>query len=150
MLLITPFFFQERVKVKFDPGDFFIGIIVSFIVLLPFSCFLVFAGRPFVMLPPSAVIFQLFGAAVPEEVYFRGFLQERLGNTLISVVIVSILFSLMHVPRVIFYGDVYSPLTFFPSLVMGFLYLRTSNVVPPTIFHVAANTVFLSFRTTLH
>jgi len=150
LLLITPFFFQERVKVKFDPGDFFIGIIVSFIVLLPFSCFLVFAGRPFVMLPPSAVIFQLFGAAVPEEVYFRGFLQERLGNTLISVVIVSILFSLMHVPRVIFYGDVYSPLTFFPSLVMGFLYLRTSNVVPPTIFHVAANTVFLSFRTTLH
>ncbi|HXX80085.1 MAG TPA: CPBP family intramembrane glutamic endopeptidase [Thermodesulfovibrionales bacterium] len=89
------------------------------------------------------MIFQLFGVAIPEEVYFRGFLQQRLGNTLKSVLTVSLLFSFMHLPQFIFYGDRYSLLTFFPSLVMGLLYWRTSNVLPSVIFHFCSNIVFL-------
>jgi len=91
----------------------------------------------------GAVVFQLLGVAVPEEVYFRGFLQQRLGNTLREVLLVSLLFSFMHLPQFIFYGDKYSLLTFFPSLVMGLLYWRTSNVLPSTIFHFLSNIVFL-------
>jgi len=51
----------------------------------------------------------------------------------------------MHVPQLIFYGDIYSVMTFFPSLVMGFLYMRTSNVLPSIIFHFFANIVYLGF-----
>ncbi len=95
------------------------------------------------VLPVSAVIFQLLGVSLPEEVYFRGFLQERLGNTMKGVVVVSLLFALVHLPQFVIYRDPYALLTFFPSLVMGFLYCRTSNVLPSAIFHFASNIVFL-------
>ena len=95
------------------------------------------------LLPVSAVIFQLLGVSLPEEVYFRGFLQHKLGNTLKGVLVVSLLFSLVHLPQFILYGDRHSLLTFFPSLVMGFLYWRTSNVLPSVIFHFASNIMFL-------
>lgn len=119
------------------------GIVVSAAVLFPFWYFFSHPGRPFVVLSIGAVIFQLLGVAVPEEVYFRGFLQQRLGNTLKGVILVSLLFSFMHLPQFIFYGDRYSLLTFFPSLVMGLLYWRTSNVMPSAIFHFSSNLVFL-------
>ncbi|HXX57532.1 MAG TPA: CPBP family intramembrane glutamic endopeptidase [Thermodesulfovibrionales bacterium] len=102
-------------------------------------------GRIFSLRPPGALAFQLLCVSFPEEVYFRGFLQERLGNTVTAVITVSLLFALMHLPSLIFHGDILSVLTFFPSLVMGLLYMRTSNVIASTIFHFAANTVFLSF-----
>jgi len=102
-------------------------------------------GKVFAMQPAGAVLYQLVGISFPEEVYFRGFLQERVGNTVRGVLIVSALFSFMHIPQFILYGDTYSLLTFFPSLVMGFLYLRTSNVLPSTLFHFCSNVVFLGF-----
>jgi membrane protease YdiL (CAAX protease family) len=103
---------------------------------------------PFSLPSVSLILIQLFGISLPEEVYFRGFLQERLGNAMSGLVIVSALFSLMHVPQFIFYGDIYPILTFFPSLVMGFLYMKTSNIVPSTIFHFSANILWLGFSVT--
>ena len=123
--------------------DAAMGVIVSAAVLLPFWYFFSHPGRPFVLLPVRVVMFQLLGVSIPEEVYFRGFLQQRLGNTLKAVLVVSLLFSFMHLPQFIFYGDSSSLLTFFPSLVMGFLYWRTSNVMPSIIFHFSSNIVFL-------
>lgn len=119
------------------------GIVVSAAVLFPFWYFFSHPGRPLALLPVGAMMFQLLGVSIPEEVYFRGFLQQRLGNTLKSALVVSLLFSFMHLPQFIFYGDRYSLLTFFPSLVMGLLYWRTSNVLPSAIFHFCSNIVFL-------
>ncbi len=102
-------------------------------------------GKTFVFLPTSALLFQVFGIAFPEEIYFRGFLQDCLGNNIRAMIVVSFLFSLTHVPQLIVYGDPYSLLTFFPSLVMGSLYMRTSNVLSSTIFHALANIMFLGF-----
>jgi membrane protease YdiL (CAAX protease family) len=102
-------------------------------------------GSGFALLPITNLLFQLFGVALPEEVYFRGFLQERLGNNVRGLFIVSILFAVMHLPKFIMYADFYSAMTFFPSLVMGFLYWRTSNIIPCIIFHFMANAVFLGF-----
>jgi len=141
---------QGRINLRFSVKDAVTGLLVSLALLVPFWYFMAHSGKGFAMLPAAAVLYQLVGISFPEEVYFRGFLQERLGNTRTSIVTVSVLFSLMHLPGVIFYGDMYSMLTFFPSLVMGFLYMKTSNVVPPTIFHAAANTVFLSFHAACH
>jgi len=122
-----------------------LGIIVSFIILVPFYVVLSFIGKTFSLLPLNTIVFQLICISFPEEVFFRGFLQERFGNTVKGLVIVSVLFSLMHLPRFIFYGDIYSLFTFFPSLIMGFLYMKTSNVLPSTIFHFLSNIVFLGF-----
>jgi membrane protease YdiL (CAAX protease family) len=121
------------------------GLLVSLALLVPFWYFMAHSGKGFVMLPAAAVLYQLVGISLPEEVYFRGFLQELTGNTIKGVLGVSILFSFMHLPRFIFHGDHNALLTFFPSLVMGFLYLRTSNILPSVIFHFFSNVLFLGF-----
>ncbi len=90
----------------------------------------------------NTLIFQLFCISFAEEVYFRGFLQQRLGNNLTGVLVVSLLFSIMHIPQLIFYNDIHSVMTFLPSLIMGYLYMRTSNTLPSIIFHFLANIVY--------
>jgi membrane protease YdiL (CAAX protease family) len=112
---------------------------------LPLWFFFAKTGKTFTLLPGGAILFQLIGVSLPEEVYFRGFLQHRSGNTVKGALGVSVLFALAHLPRLIFYGDPYSLLTFFPSVVMGLLYCRTSNVLPSTMFHFLSNVVFLGF-----
>ena len=143
LLILVPFFFRQRINVGFNIKDILIGVAVSAVVLLPFWLLASQAGRVFRLLSPRALSFQLLGVSFPEEIYFRGFLQESMGNNIKGVVMVSILFSVMHLPQYIFYGDIYSVLTFFPSLIMGYLYYRTSNIVPSTIFHFSSNVVFL-------
>jgi membrane protease YdiL (CAAX protease family) len=56
--------------------------------------------------------------------------------------LVSLLFSLAHLPKAVFYNEWMSLLSFFPSLVMGWLYLKTNNILPGTIFHLFANLVY--------
>ncbi len=142
-LLSVPLVFRERIKLRFSISDAAVGFLVSAIVLVPFWYLMSREGKGFALLPAGALLYQLAAVSFPEEVYFRGFLQEKLGNTLTGVLIVSALFSFMHIPQLFFHGDRYALLTFFPSLVMGFLYLRTSNVLPPTIFHFCSNVLFL-------
>ncbi len=144
-LLAAPILMKGRINLKFRVKDIIAGIIVSAVILAPFSYFATSTGKVFTMLPASAILYQLAGVAFPEEVYFRGFLQERLGNSAKGLVVVSLLFAFMHLPRLVLYRDPYALLTFFPSLVMGFLYLRTSNILPSAIFHLLSNIVFLGF-----
>jgi membrane protease YdiL (CAAX protease family) len=144
-LLAVPSLIQGRINLRFSAKDILAGIIASVIILVPFAYFAAASGKVFTALPAGAALYQLAGVAFPEEVYFRGFLQEKLGNTIRGLFLVSFLFSLMHLPQFIFYRDPYALLTFFPSLVMGFLYLRTSNILAPMIFHFLSNSVFLSF-----
>jgi membrane protease YdiL (CAAX protease family) len=92
-----------------------------------------------------AVLAQLVRVSLPEEVFFRGFLQESCGNNMKSLLLVSLLFAVAHIPAFLFYKDAYALLTFFPSIVMGFLYLRTSNVLPGVLFHFASNVVYQGF-----
>jgi membrane protease YdiL (CAAX protease family) len=143
-LYSIPFYYQRKIKIRIDIKDIAKGILVSAAILIPFLIFQIFKEKTIVLIPVKAVLFQLFVIALPEEIYFRGFLQERLGNTVYSVLIVSVLFSVMHLPKFILYHDIYAVLTVFPSLIMGMLYVWTSNIITPTIFHVSANIVFLS------
>lgn len=93
---------------------------------------------------------QMFVIALTEEVFFRGYLLQRIGMTITGVVIVSALFALGHFV-VAFFGaswgagaSIVTLLTFFPSLVMGYMYLRSRNLWPPIIFHFLANMVYVS------
>jgi membrane protease YdiL (CAAX protease family) len=86
--------------------------------------------------------------ALPEELFFRGFLPPRLekalNNPLNALVVSALLFNTLHVPITIYHGA--SPLAAllgvasigYPSgLIWGYLYLRTRSILPGTFWHVA-------------
>jgi membrane protease YdiL (CAAX protease family) len=140
-LLAVPLVLKRRININFSVRHILLGLLVSLIILLPFLA-VFFPEKKFAPIGLGAALFQLLGISFPEEVFFRGFLQDVFGNDLKGAVMVSLLFAVAHLPGIFFYGDFYAPLTFFPSLVMGFLYMRTSNVVPSTIFHFLSNVVY--------
>jgi membrane protease YdiL (CAAX protease family) len=139
LMVMFPIIVGYRVKLKFSIKDFFLGLIVSLIILLPY--YLVFGGN----LKTSTayyIIFQLLSVSLPEEFFFRGFLQDSIGRNFRAVLLVSLLFSIAHLPRAIFFNEWISLLSFFPSIVMGWLYMKTNNILPGTIFHLLANLVY--------
>jgi len=144
-LFSIPCAIEGRINIRLSMRDAMAGFMAAAVLLIPFYLFLSMGGRGFTFMPVRAVLFQLLAVSLPEEVYFRGFLQERLGNNVRGLLIVSVMFSIMHLPQFIFYNDPYPLLTFFPSLVMGLLYMKSSNVLPSTIFHFLSNVVFLGF-----
>lgn len=82
---------------------------------------------------------------VGEEVFFRGFIQHRLslkltsvryGNT-ISIVIVSFLFGLVHLPG----GVTYAGLALLAGLGYGFVYSRTKSLLAVICVHFSLNFV---------
>lgn len=149
LFYVIPLCSGRRLNLRLNLRDISIGLIASFLILFP-AMLLLFLRGGGIHMPGSVKLlaYQFLGVALPEEVYFRGFLQEGIGNNMRSVLIVSLLFSVMHLPRLIFYGEFISALTFFPSLIMGYLYLRTGNILTSTIFHFVANMVFYGYYRT--
>ncbi len=139
LMLIFPLTIGHRVKIGFSIKDILIGLIASVIALCPY--YLVFGGR-LKSITVFFVIFQLLSVSLPEEFFFRGFLQDSMGRNLRAVLLVSLMFSLAHLPKAISLGDWTSLLSFFPSLMIGWLYMKTNNIVPGTIFHLLANLVY--------
>jgi len=94
-------------------------------------------------------IVAMFLVALSEEFFFRGYLQEKIGMTVIGVVVVSVLFAAGHFVTSFFGAG--SPmslslkalLTFFPSLVMGYMYLRFRTLWASILFHFLANIVYI-------
>jgi membrane protease YdiL (CAAX protease family) len=141
-LVAAPLALGSKINMNLSAKHAALAIVISAAILLPFQAFFLPAKR-FALLGPGALAVQLFGVCLPEEIFFRGFLQESFGNNFRGVVVTSLFFAVAHLPGFFFSGDFYAPLTFFPSLIMGFLYLRTSSVMPPTVFHFLANVVYL-------
>jgi hypothetical protein len=138
---------------KWDPGGLLIGVIVSIVILPTYILLdLLLTGATINVDRISAILIalQLFFVALPEEVFFRGYLQEKLGNDLKGVVFVSVFFALGHFFTLCvasgFIGGIctQSVLTFFPSLVMGYLYVRTGTLWGSIIFHFLSNLVYIS------
>lgn len=92
---------------------------------------------------------QFFLIALPEELFFRGYLQRELGGGYRSVVLVSGLFAAAHLVLVcaaelsVSAVCISNALTFFPSLIMGYLFMKTANIWPAVAFHFMANVVYL-------
>jgi len=139
LMFILPIVFGYRVKIRFSIKDTAMGLIVSAIIIVPYYLFF---GGSLSTISIYFVAFQLLGVAFPEEFFFRGFLQDSIGRNLKAILLVSLLFSLAHLPKAIFLGEWMSLLSFFPSLVMGWLYMKTNNILPGTIFHLLANLVY--------
>jgi membrane protease YdiL (CAAX protease family) len=91
---------------------------------------------------------QLVVVALPEELFFRGFLlgllerawpprRRFLGGGLGWALIVSaLLFALIHVPRE---GDLRTLVTFFPGLLFGWLRSATGSILAPVLAHASSN-----------
>jgi hypothetical protein len=157
LMLSVPFILKSDLSdLRWDRRGVLIGIAASIAVLLIYISVLagygLYSGKSlmFHQLSYTFVLAQLLLVALPEEVFFRGFLQQRLGNTLWGIVAVSILFALGHFVTLCLGGghglSVCSQaiLTFFPSLVMGYLYMATGTLWASVIFHFLANLVHIS------
>lgn len=143
-MIAVPLSLGRRLKFSVSLRQLQYTFYISLVILVPAYAILSINGS-YHLPAASVIVAQLVRIALPEEIFFRGFLQEIAGNNLRGILIVSLLFAGAHIPAYIFYQDTYALLTFFPSLVMGFLYMRTSSILPPAVFHSLANVVFRGF-----
>ncbi len=93
--------------------------------------------------------YQILFVAIPEEIFFRGYLQSNIIYLFSSlsgkkirflewygIIICAVAFALSHV---VLLGSSISLITFFPGLIMGWLFFRTNSLLAPILFHVIAN-----------
>lgn len=92
-------------------------------------------------------LYFLLVIALPEEIFFRGYLQTRLGYILGAwkgIIAASLLFSFMHIPNIIFnlkasifssdfYFFIISP--FLGGMIFGYIFLRTRSVIGLVLLH---------------
>ena len=159
-MLWIPFLIDRNAAdvLKFDPrrfarrsGNFYCrAFSATLVCLYTFSPHT--SGKTVKFIEPTAlfVFTHLVAIAFPEEFFFRGYLQRTLGGGWGAVVAASVLFAVAHLLVIcVFTGGGacgQNALTFFPSLLMGYLYMRTGTIWSSVFFHFAANIVYLSFR----
>ena len=99
------------------------------------------------------LFYQFMYAAVAEEVFFRGYVQNnflRLTGSIqqerlrliqwTSIIISAACFAAAHT---LVQGELMSVLTFLPGLVLGWLFVRTRSLLAPILFHGLANVSYL-------
>lgn len=155
-MLVIPFILGRDEHIfSFKWHGFIKGVVISVVILflyvLAYKLYTLVAGAELGIREFSYtfILVQFLMVALPEEVFFRGYLQKEFGNNIISVVIVSLLFAAAHLVTICLSGGAgfgtcaQNGLTFFPSLVMGYLYLRTGTIWSSVFFHFFANLVHI-------
>lgn len=84
-------------------------------------------------------------AALPEEWFFRSYLQKRLGNNITAVIVVSVLFALMHF---ITHDSAVVWLVFFPSIFFGWLYKKSDDLLLIVLIHALSNLIYYIYLQT--
>lgn len=149
-----------------NPGSLLFHLVVSLAVFLPY----VFghylwgywtAGAFFdLRIPPNLagqILDQTLIVALPEEFFFRGYLQTQFDKTLgrpykllradvgLGLPMAAAMFALCHVP----FGGPARMIVFFPGLLYGWLRARTDTIVVPTLYHAASNVLMKVMITSL-
>lgn len=106
----------------------------------------------------EVLLFHLVMVAFPEEVFYRGFIQTRLGTVFrrrirllgasfgLHVVVASALFAVSHLVTIAHPSRL---AVFFPGLLFGWLRERTGGVLASVLLHAASN-VLLEFLVRFH
>ena len=105
---------------------------------------------------PIMLVMHILTVALPEEYFFRGFVQRVLKDKLpsikvpllpgkfpIAIVVASLLFALCHL------ASVPAPTrlaVFFPSLIFGWMYERSGSLTQPIIYHALSNVVLTTYE----
>jgi len=95
----------------------------------------------------SWLIYQWFYVAVSEELFFRGYCMRTLQAGLrkwyaparaayAAVIVSSVLFALSHA---LVFRETTALMTFFPGLILGWLFLRSGALWAPILFHALSN-----------
>lgn len=167
----VPLAVRRRKLVEFGFAD---GRITAGLVALGWTCIAVFplifgvlwVLRSFdvaVPLPPVSplkegwvgwLFYQFMYVALAEEVFFRGYVQRnilRLANPLgsgsavsknwASIAISAGVFAVAHA---IIQGQIVWLMTFWPGLVLGWLFVRTRALLAPILFHGLANVSYVA------
>ena len=102
----------------------------------------------------SLILTEIFLVGLPEEIFFRGYLQTHLEDVLpkrfellevkfgLGLCLTSALFALAHY---MLRRDLLSLSVFFPALVFGWLKERTGRVLAPAVFLALSNIVYFLF-----
>jgi len=89
---------------------------------------------------------------VPEEIFFRGFVQKNTaaflaGRThkpqlaaLSAIVISSAVFAIAHI---VITANPAAGITFLPAIMFGWLYFKTGTLAVPILMHFAANVFYM-------
>ena len=148
LMVLAPFVTKSGVSgLKPNLDGVLLGIAVSVVVL---SLYVIVVSKPLQLarVSYSLLILELFFVAVPEEVFFRGYLQEKIGNNLGGVLVVSLLFAIGHFITGCVGGGLggvscaKTLLTFFPSIIMGYMYATSGTLWGNIIFHFLSNLVY--------
>jgi len=149
IMILIPYALMGRVKgLDWNFKAIFKGLVISLIILMFYTLILVAIFKTsinFGVLTIPLILTQIIIVAYPEEVFFRGYLQSKIGNNLKGIIIVSVLFAIGHFCTMCLpngFKDIIclvNVLTFFPSLVMGYLFFFTGNLWSSIIFHCLAN-----------
>lgn len=78
-------------------------------------------------------------AAIPEEWFFRAYLQKQLGNNMVAILFVSLIFSVMHF---IAHNSIVAWFVFIPSVVFGWIYKKTDDLILIIMLHALSNLVY--------
>ncbi len=158
LMLLIPFLVNTEYNYfNFNSPGFFKGVLLSLGVLAVYLLVLISYGLISGKHPGireagySFFLIQLVLVAIPEEVFFRGYLQKELGNDYRAVIAVSFLFAIAHLVIVCATTGglgvcIQNGLTFFPSLVMGYLYLKTKTLWSSIFFHFSANILHILIK----
>jgi len=105
---------------------------------------------------PIMFLLHLLAVALPEEYFFRGFVQKHLRNRLpsikvpllpgrfpLAIVVSSALFALVHLVAT---PNATRLAVFFPSLLFGWLYERSGNLSQPIAYHALSNVVLAIYE----
>lgn len=110
---------------------------------------------PHIRQPIDLVLGQVFVIALPEEAFFRGFLQTRLDRAWpqrwrvlgadvgLSIVVTSVMFAVAHLLTLPAPARL---AVFFPSLLFGWLRARTKGIGAGVLFHAGCNLFSLLLR----
>lgn len=122
LILLSPLLFQNEeslgfrnLKKGFIYGSLFLPLSIPYI--LNARCY--------------AFILNQLGVAFAEEIFFRGFLMQRFSNFTVSLMFVGVHF--------VYWSNLNSLLTFFPSLLFGWLYGKTGSIVASALSHFSMN-----------
>ncbi len=144
LFILIPLVLQKTIHLRPSLSAFLAGIGVSLLVLLPLLIYKLLSGGN-INLPPFGFVFVTYLlVALPEEAYFRGMLMDSIGLNWKGIVLSSLLFAVAHGHRFFLYGDYLAFFTFFPSLIMGCLYMKTRNILASTVFHGSCNIGFFA------
>jgi len=87
----------------------------------------------------------LLTAALPEEWFFRGYFMMRIENMGLRAyqanIITSLLFALLHLPT----QGVFGLSIFVPSMIYGWIFQKSKDIVLVILLHALSNIVFFSY-----